>query len=477
MGKKTSSTQLAVIGGGPGGYAAAFSAADLGLDVTLIDLEANPGGTCLFRGCIPSKALLHAARILTEAKEAEHWGITFPEPKIDIARLRAATEGVVAKMTGGLGQLCKARKIRLVQGRASFRDSTDVSINHLDGSIETLAFENAIIATGSRPAMLPKLMLESPRVMNSTDALKLDDVPETMLVIGGGYIGLELTTVYAALGTKVIVVELAPNLLPGADADLVKPVAKRMEEMCEAVYLESSVDGLEEVKNGIQATLKGKKIKDSKQTFDKVLMCVGRKPNSSGIRLDCTKVETDEQGFIVVDDQMRTADPGIFAIGDVAGEPMLAHKATHEGHVAAEVIAGHPVAFNAQAIPAVVFTDPEVAWVGLTQTETKAQGLNVNVATFPWGASGRATTLNRNDGLTKIITDAETERILGVGITGTNAGDLIAEAALAIEMGATAQDLHLTIHPHPTLSETIMEAAEMIYGKSTHIYKPKRKKK
>ncbi len=467
MATSTTKADLVVLGGGPGGYAAAFAAADLGLDVTMIDLDKNPGGTCLYRGCIPSKALLHAARVLTEAEEAEHFGIYFAKPRIDIDRMRAGTQAVIDKMTGGLGQLAKARKIRYIQGRASFTDSHTLRIEKTQGPEETLEFKHCILAAGSRPAVLEHLLLNSPNVLNSTGALALPEIPKTMLVIGGGYIGLELGTVYAALGTKVSVVEMTGGLLPGCDPDLVKPLQDRLGALLHKIYLNSKVESMKEAKNGIKVTMTGD-VDQAEQTFEKVLICVGRKPNSSGLGLESTKVEIDEKGFVKVDAQRRTTEPHIFAIGDIAGQPMLAHKASHEGRVAAEVIAGRNVAFEPRAIPAVVFTDPEVAWVGLTETEAKKLGMQVKVARFPWGASGRATTLNRPEGLTKIIADPETEAVLGIGIVGTNAGELIAEGALAIEMGALVTDIQFTIHAHPTLGETIMETAEMIFGSSTH---------
>lgn len=473
MAKKANhEADVVVLGGGPGGYAAAFEAADLGLDVTMIDLDKNPGGTCLYRGCIPSKALLHAARVLKDAEEAEYYGIHFGKPTIDIDRMRAGTQTVIDKMTGGLGQLAKARKIKYIQGRASFTDSRTLRIQMASGPDETLSFKHCILAAGSRPAVLENLLLNSPNVMNSTSALALPEIPKTMLVIGGGYIGLELGTVYAALGTKVTVIEVTGGLLPGCDPDLVKPLHSRLETSLHKIYLKSKVESMKEVKSGIKVSMSGE-VDQSEQTFDKVLICVGRKPNSSGLGLESTKVEIDDKGFVKVDEQRRTTEHHIFAIGDIAGQPMLAHKASHEGRVAAEVIAGKNAAFEPRAIPAVVFTDPEVAWVGLTETEAKKQGIEVKVARFPWGASGRATTLNRPEGLTKIIADPETDAVLGVGIVGTNAGELIAEGALAIEMGALATDIQFTIHPHPTLGETIMETAEMIFGSSTHVYRGK----
>ncbi|MGB7292073.1 MAG: dihydrolipoyl dehydrogenase [Thermodesulfobacteriota bacterium] len=473
MSKEMKSTQVAVIGGGPGGYPAAFLAADLGLKVTLIDNEANPGGVCLYRGCIPSKALLHAARVITEAKEASNWGIGFLEPVIDIDKLRNWKDNVVQKMTGGLGQLSKHRRITYIQGHAKFSDKKTLKIQNQNGS-ELLSFENAIIATGSRPANLPNLPIDSRRILDSTTGLELPEIPKNMLIVGGGYIGLELGTVYAALGTKVSVVEMTSGLMPGVDRDLVLVLSKRLEKIFESIMLDTKVVDMNEEKSGMRVKLEGSNVKGSEQIFDKVLVSVGRRPNSESLGLENTRIKTDPEGFIEVDEQRRTSEPTIFAIGDVAGEPMLAHKATHEGRVAAEVIAGYNVAFEPNAIPAVVFTDPEIAWCGLTETNAKTENRPVKIARFPWGASGRATTLDRNDGVTKLIVDPETEQILGVGIVGTGAGELIAEGVLAVEMEANVSDLKLTIHPHPTLSETIMESAEVFFGQSTHIYRPKK---
>ena len=467
-------TQLAVIGAGPGGYAAAFYAADLGMQVTLVDPSPNPGGVCLYRGCIPSKALLHVAEVLNEAKHAEQWGVTFGAPKIDIDRLRGFKTKVVNQLTGGLGQLSKQRKITYVQGTATFANSTSLEISKEGGAKETLTFEHAIIATGSHPAKVPGLSIDSPRVMDSTSALELPDIPKSLLVVGGGYIGLELGTVYAALGTKVTVVEMTDGLLPGADRDLVNILAKRVEAMCEAVLLKTKVVGIKEQKNGIAVTFEGD-LEKKEQTFDRVLVSIGRKPNPvPGI--EKTKVKVNQRGFIEVDPARRTADPKIFAIGDIVGEPMLAHKASHEGRVAVEAIAGEKgAAFEPLAIPAVVFTDPELAWCGLTESDAQKQGREVTIARFPWGASGRALTLDRTDGMTKLVLDPKTERVLGVGIVGPGAGELIAEGTLAVEMGANASDVKLTIHAHPTLSETIMESAEVFFGHATHVYRPKRK--
>jgi dihydrolipoamide dehydrogenase len=473
MGTNTNSTQLAVIGGGPGGYPAAFLAADLGMQATLIDLEPRPGGVCLYRGCIPSKTLLHAAKLLTEAREAADWGIEFSDPKIDIDKLRAWKERVVDQLTAGVGQLAKQRKISFVQGRASFLDANTLKIERVSGEEEILSFEHAIVATGSRPATIPSLSLDSDRVLDSTSALELHEIPGKLLVIGGGYIGLELGTVYAALGSQVSVVEMMPGLLPGADPDLVRVLSRRLEKSLHAIMLNTTVAEMQEVNDGIRVKLNGD-VEEPEQIFDKVLVSVGRRPNSDSLGLENTRVEIDQRGFITVDQQRRTAAPTIYAIGDVAGEPMLAHKATHEGRIAAQAIAGHKVAFEPHAIPAVVFTDPEVAWCGLTETQAEQEGRPIKVARFPWGASGRALTLGRTDGLTKLLIDPETERVLGVGIVGTGAGELIAEGVLAVEMAALASDVGLSIHAHPTLSETIMEAAEVFFGQSTHTYRPRR---
>ena len=467
-------TQLAVIGAGPGGYPAAFLAADLGLEVTMIDPEDNPGGVCLYRGCIPSKALLHTAKVISEAKHSKNLGITFSKPKIDLDKLRDWKNTVVEKLVGGLGILSRQRKITYIQGRAKFVDSETLEIKKTDGEIMQLKFEHAVIATGSRPAQIPGFPNDSPHLLNSTSALDLPEIPKTMLVVGGGYIGLELGTVYAALGTKVSVVEMTSGLMQGADRDLVRVLQKSSEKNYESIMLDTKVLDMKETTKGIKVTFEGEGLEEKELNFDKVLVSVGRKPNSENLGLENTEVEIDSKGFLKVDAQRRTADRNIFAIGDVAGEPMLAHKATHEGRTVAEVIAGRDVVFEPNAIPAVVFTDPEIAWCGLTETEAKEKKINIKVARFPWGASGRATTLDRNDGVTKLIIDPETDRLLGMGIVGPGAGELIAEGVLAIEMGALASDLELTIHAHPTLSETVMESAEVYYGLSTHMYKPKR---
>ena len=465
--------QLVVIGAGPGGYAAAFLAADLGLNVTIIDKEANPGGVCLYRGCIPSKAFLHAAGIIREAKGAKVFGIEYNDPKIDIQKLRDWKKSVVAKLTGGLGALTRARKIKYIQGEASFINSKSIRIKKTDGSIEELTFQKAILATGSRPAVIPNLPA-SFHIWNSTTALELNSVPSRLLVVGGGYIGMELGTVYHALGSQVSVVEMTSGLLPGADRDLTDVLYKRAKNQFAKIMLETKVIKMQEIPDGISVTFADKKGYEFNENYDKVLVAVGRKPNSENLGLENTKVKITSRGFIEVNDQRQSADPDIYAIGDIAGDPMLAHKASHEGRVAAEAIAGHKVAFEPQAIPAVVFTDPEIAWCGLTEIDAAKAGLNVTVVKFPWAASGRALTLDRTEGLTKLLIDPKTQRVLGVGIVGVGAGEMIAEGVVAIEMGAVAQDLKLSIHPHPTLSETIMEAAENFFGHSTHIYKPKK---
>lgn len=468
-------TQLAVIGGGPGGYAAAFLAADLGMNVTLIDLEKNPGGVCLYRGCIPSKALLHVAKLIHEAEEAKKWGVEFGEPKIDINKLRGFKDGVVNKLTGGLGQLCKQRKVNYINGRASFINSNSLSIAKADGTVEEVTYDKAILATGSIPATVPGFPTDSPRIMDSTSALEITDVPKRLLVIGGGYIGLELSTVYASLGSKVTVVEMLPGLLPGADRDMVAVLERRLKTILDKVYTETKVVELKDTGSSVAVKLEGKNVSEPEQTFDKVLVSIGRKPVTTGLGLENTNVKVNQRGFVVVDKQLRTDDPSIYAIGDIVGGAMLAHKAAAEGKIAVEAILGHKVAFEPNAIPAVVFTDPELAWAGLTETEAREKGIKVEVSKFPWGASGRATTLDRNDGMTKLIIEPETERILGVAIVGVGAGDMIAEGTLAIEMGAVVKDLELTIHPHPTLSETMMFAAELFYGRATDMYRPKRK--
>lgn len=467
-------TQLVVLGGGPGGYPAAFEAADHGMDVVLVDQDPEPGGVCLNRGCIPSKALLHVAKLINESHEAADWGVTFGEPQVDLDKLRNFKGRVVSQLVGGVRQLCKARGVSLVQARGEFESSTKLKLTHPDGSTSSLSFEHCIIAVGSRPAMPGIFDIGDERVMDSTGALDLPDVPGRLLVIGGGYIGLEMGSVYAALGSKVTVVEMLPNILAGADRDLVNPLKKRLDAQFAAIHTDTKVLGLKATDAGIVAEFEGDGI-ESPQTFDRVLVSVGRIPNGKGIGLENTKAVVTDRGFIEVNGQRQTADPHLWAIGDVAGEPMLAHKATREAKVAVEALLGEPAEFDNAAIPAVVFTDPELAWCGLTESEAKQQGRDVKVVRFPWAASGRAQTLARTEGLTKLIFDPETDRVLGMGIVGAGAGELIAEGVLAVETAAVARDVAESIHAHPTLSETIMEASEAAYGQATHVYRPKRK--
>lgn len=469
----TISSQVVVVGGGPGGYAAAFAAADLGLQVTLIDLAETPGGVCLYRGCIPSKALLNVAKLLGEAEQASAWGITFQEPEIDIDKLRTWKESVVGRLTGGLSTLSKQREVQFIQGRARFTDSNRLQVELADGGQQTVQFEHAILATGSRPAMLPGVE-QSPRIMDSTAALELPDIPQRLLVVGGGYIGLELGSVYASLGSEVTVAEQLPTLLPGVDRDLASILNRQLKRKFKDLHLDTSVAEMKVEGEQVRVRFEGDKIEEKEQYFDRVLVAIGRRPNSEDLGLENTKVQLNDKGFVRTDIQCRTEDPNIFAIGDVTEGPMLAHKASHEGRVAAEVISGMKSAFEPKVIPAVVFTDPEIAWCGITEAEAREQKLDVKVVRFPWGASGRALTLDRMDGVTKLIVDGETEQILGAGLVGPGAGELIGEMVLAIEMASVPADIELSIHPHPTLSETIMEAAEGVFGQSTHVYRPKR---
>jgi len=458
---------VVVLGAGPGGYTAAFRAADLGKKVILIERYPRLGGVCLNVGCIPSKALLHVAKVISEAEDVSRHGVTFDKPKIDIDQIRAWKESVVAKLTGGLGLLAKQRNVQIIRGVGKFIAPHHIRVETAEGVV-TVAFDNAIIAAGSQAVNIPTFPVD-PRVIDSTGALQLADVPQRMLVIGGGIIGLEMATVYHALGAKITVVELGPQLMPGADPDIVRPLQKRIEKRYEAILLNTSVTALEAKKDGILAIFGGEKA-PAPQLFDRVLVAVGRRPNGKLIGAENAGIRISDQGFIPVDKQQRTNIPHIFAIGDIVGQPMLAHKAVHEGKVAAEVIAGHKAAFNARAIPSVAYTDPEVAWMGLTETEAKAQGIAYEKASFPWAASGRALSIGRDEGITKLIVEKDTRRILGAGIVGSNAGELIAEAVLALEMGADAQDIGLTIHPHPTLSETLGFAAEMVEGTITDLF-------
>ena len=466
-------TQLLVIGAGPGGYAAAFYAADHGLEVTLVDKEPTPGGVCLFKGCIPSKALLHAAKALSDARAAKNFGIEFGQPKIDLEKMRQWKEGIITKLTGGLGALCKQRKIKYLQGQASFLDAQRVRVHRQDTTEQTLSFQHAVLATGSTPIRLPHLP-DSCRVLDSTSALKMDDIPESLLVIGGGYIGLELGSVYAALGSQVTVVEMTDRLLTGIDPDLTALLTKRLNVVFHKILLNTKVARAQELSDGIKVSLQPNAGQMTEQSYTKILVCVGRRPETTGLGIEKTRIELTQRGFIKVDGQRRTAEPAIFAIGDITGEPMLAHKASHEGHVAVEAILGKKSIFEPKAIPAIVFTDPEIACCGLTETQAAKDNRPVEVVKFPWAASGRALTLDRIDGMTKLLVDPQTKRVLGAGLVGAGAGELISEAVLAVEMSAMAEDIQWSIHPHPTLSETIMEAAQAIGGQSTHLYKPKR---
>ena len=465
-------TQVVVIGSGPGGYAAAFRAADLGLQTTLVERYASLGGVCLNVGCIPSKALLHAAKVIGEAKDMAAHGVTFGDPQIDLPALGAWKDSVVGKLTGGLAGLAKQRKVNVVQGTAEFASDHVLKVATDDGE-RTIGFDHAIIAVGSSSVTLP-FIPEDPRVMDSTGALELEDVPGRLLVIGGGIIGLEMATVYESLGAEVTVVELLEGLMPGADRDLVRPLQRRIEKRYAAIHVSTKVTAVEGGDDGLTVTFEGEDAPET-ATFDRILLAVGRRPNGGSVGAENAGVRVDERGFIPVDAQMRTNVPHIHAIGDVVGEPMLAHKATHEGKVAAEVIAGENVVFEPRGIPSVAYTDPEVAWIGLTETEAKAQGVPFEKGTFPWAASGRALGLGREEGLTKILVDPETRQVLGAGMVGPSAGDLVSEVALAMEMGADAEDIGLTIHPHPTLSETVAFAAEAVEGTITDLYVPKRK--
>ncbi|MFO7759539.1 MAG: dihydrolipoyl dehydrogenase [Roseovarius sp.] len=474
-GKGDKHADLVVLGSGPGGYSAAFRAADLGKKVILIERYPTLGGVCLNVGCIPSKALLHVAKVITEAEEMAHHGISFGKPKIDLDALRKFKSDTIGQLTGGLDGLAKARKVEVVQGTGKFTGPNMIEVEH-EGKTVAVSFEHCIIGAGSEVVKLPFVPHDDPRVIDSTGALELEDIPKRMLVLGGGIIGLEMACVYDALGSQITVVELMDQLMPGADKDLVKPFHKRIEGRYEAIKLKTKVTAVEAQKKGLKVTFEDDKGETSTDTFDKILVAVGRRPNGKLIDAEKAGVAVDERGFIAVDDQQRTNVSHIFAIGDIVGQPMLAHKSVHEGKVAAEVVAGHNRHFDARLIPSVAYTDPEVAWCGLTETDAKAKGIKYEKGVFPWAASGRALSNGRSEGLTKLLFDPEDERVIGGGIVGTNAGDLISEVALAIEMGADATDLGQTIHPHPTLSETVNFAAEMFEGTITDLMPPKKKK-
>ena len=472
MAEETHRTDLLVIGGGPGGYAAAFRSADLGVPVTLVEADERLGGTCLLRGCIPSKALLHVASLISESREAAACGLTFAEPEIHLDRMRSWKDGILTKLSRGLDALCKRRKVTRVRGRAAFVSSNRVQVTGND-DVSHIDFVHAIVATGSRPAVPPVFAIDSSKILDSDKALELDDIPDRLLAVGGGIIGLELSTVYAHLGSRVTLVEITGGLLPGVDRDLVKPLQKRLEGIFDGIHCNTAVAALEEDGSGVTASFEGD-YRDGPRTFENVLLAAGRVPNTENLGLEHTRVGISDAGFIEVDDRLRTADSRIFALGDVVDGPGLAHKAAHQGKVAAEVIAGQPAAFDG-VVPSVVYTDPEIAWCGLTETLAREQDRPVKIARYPWAASGRAATLGRNEGLTKLIFDPETRRILGAGIVGPNAGELIAEAVLGIEMAAVAEDLSHTIHPHPSLSESLGVAAEIHLGTATDLYIPKRR--
>ena len=465
--------EVVVLGSGPGGYTAAFRAADLGKQVVMIERYPTIGGVCLNVGCIPSKALLHGARVISEAEEMSHFGLKFGKPAIDLAALRTWKDGIVGRLTKGLAGLAKQRKVEIVTGVGTFASPNVIAVALPDGGSKTVSFDHCIIAAGSSVARIPGFPYDDPRLIDSTGALRLDQIPARMLVIGGGIIGLEMACVYDALGAKITVVELADGLIPGADRDLVTPLHKRIEKRYEAILLKTKVTRLEATPEGLKATFEGDAA-PAPQVYDRVLMAVGRRPNGRDIGAGQAGVTVDDRGYIPVGNQQRTNVPHIFAIGDICGEPMLAHKATHEGKLAAEVIAGHKVAFDARTIPSVAYTDPEIAWMGLTETAAKAQGIEYEKASFPWAASGRALATARTEGITKLILEKGTRRLLGAGMVGPNAGELIAETVLALEMGADAEDIGLTIHPHPTLSETVFFAAEIAEGSITDLYMPKR---
>ena len=466
-------TDILVIGSGPGGYAAAFRAADLGREVTLVDKDPTLGGVCLNRGCIPSKTLLHIAKVLEEAESLKKMGVTFTKPTIDIDLVRDWKNNVVSQLSGGIGQMAKARKVNTVQAEATFLSDNEVQLKS-ESSTEIITFDHCVIASGSSSSIIPGIPFDNKNVLTSKTALDLKKIPESLLVIGGGYIGLEMGTVFSALGSSVSVAEFLPNLLPGADSDLVKPLARKLKKEFSEIHLSTKITKVEQAKSGVMDVTMEKNGEEITKQYEQVLVSVGRKPNTEKMGVDKTNIKVNEQGFISVDKYQQTSVKNIFAIGDIVGNPMLAHKATHEGKVAAEVICGLPAAFDAKAIPAVIFTDPEIAWVGVTETEAKESGIPYEKGEFPWAASGKSLALGRNEGRTKILFDKDTKRTIGVGIVGPNAGDLISEGALAIEMGADAEDISLTVHPHPTLGETFANAAEVFEGTVTDLYIPKK---
>ncbi len=457
--------ELVIIGAGPGGYRAAFMAADLGVNVTMIDPEKNPGGLCLYRGCIPSKALLHAAKIIKDAYHAERIGIRYSSPEIDIKKVREWKNQVVTKLTGGLGQLVKAKKFKYIRSKASFADSETLTLENG----EKISFEKAIIAAGAKPLSLPGIEINNKDIIDSSTALDINEIPKKMLIVGGGYIGLEMATIYQTFGTNVSIAELTKDFMPGMDKDLIREYKKENKNTFKDVYFETKVENIDKKQDAIQVNFKDKDNKSFSGEFDKILIAIGHTPNTKNLGLENTSVEINEKGFIKTDNQQRTSEKNIFAIGDIAGPPMLAHKASYEGKVAAEVIAGKKSINDAKAIPAVVYTEPEIATCGLSEIRAKEENIQYKTVKFPWSASGRAATMNEKTGLTKLLIHPENERILGAGIVGKNAGDMIPELTLAIEMASTAEDISLTIHPHPTTSETIMEAAEIFYGHPGHI--------
>ena len=466
-------TKVLVLGAGPGGYSAAFRSADLGMDTVLVERYSTLGGVCLNVGCIPSKALLHTAEVINEVAELEVMGVRYTQPKIDLDKMRIGKDKVVAKLTGGLAALAKQRKVQVVNGVGQFESPRTLTVQTDDG-LKRIEFEQCIIAAGSRPVQIPGFPNDDPRLMDSTGALALEDIPKRMLIIGGGIIGLEMATVYATLGAKVDIVELQDGLIPGCDRDLVRPLQKRLSKQVENIWLKTKVSDIQALKSGLKVTFDGNKAPEP-QAYDRVLVSVGRVPNGKLIGAENAGISVDERGFIAVDQHMRTNVPNIYAIGDIVGNPMLAHKAVHEGHVAAEVIAGHKALFDPMTIPSVAYTDPEVAWMGLTETEANEKGIEIEKGVFPWAASGRALGIHREEGMTKLIFDAKTKRLLGAGIVGRNAGELIGETVLGLEMGADAEDIALTIHPHPTLNESIGMAAEMAEGTITDLMPPRKR--